>query len=59
MAGDPSTPEGLLAALAGVDMRSGRASYYVRAWTPIAKIIQSVTGNGRQQRQERMGEPGE
>jgi hypothetical protein len=59
MAGDPSTPEGLLAALAGVDMRSGRASYYVRAWTPIAKIIQSVTGNGRQQRQERMGEAGE
>ena len=45
--GDPSTPAGLLASLAGVDMHTGRASYYVRAWTPLAKLIQSMRGNGR------------
>jgi len=45
--GDPGTPEGLLAALAGVDMHPGRATFYVRAWTPLAKIIQSMRGNGR------------
>ena len=45
--GDPSTPAGLLAALASVDMQPHRASYYVRAWTPLAKIIQSTRGNGR------------
>jgi predicted metal-dependent phosphoesterase TrpH len=47
--GDPSTPAGLLAALANVDMQPGRASFYVRAWTPLAKIIQSMRGNGRRQ----------
>jgi predicted metal-dependent phosphoesterase TrpH len=45
--GDPGTPEGLLAALAGVDMHPARATFYVRAWTPLAKIIQSLRGNGR------------
>jgi hypothetical protein len=45
--GDPGTPDGLLAALAGVDMHPGRATFYVRAWTPLAKIIQSMRGNGR------------
>ena len=45
--GDPSTPEGLLAALASVDMHPARATFYVRAWTPLAKIIQSLRGNGR------------
>jgi predicted metal-dependent phosphoesterase TrpH len=45
--GDPSTPAGLLAALAGVDIHPYRASYYVRAWTPLAKLIQSIRGNGR------------
>lgn len=45
--GDPSTAAGLLAALATVDMQPGRASYYVRAWTPLAKLIQSMRGNGR------------
>jgi len=45
--GDPSTPEGLLASLAGIDIRPGRASLYVRAWTPLAKVIQSLRGNGR------------
>ncbi len=47
MTGDPGTPEGLLAALANVDMHPGRATFYVRAWTPLAKIIQSMRGNGR------------
>lgn len=59
LAGDPSTPEGLLAALAGVEMMPGRASYYVRAWTPLAKIIQSLMGNGRRRPQESTGETGE
>lgn len=45
--GDPSTPAGLLSALAGVDIQPHRASYYVRAWTPVAKLIQSMRGNGR------------
>lgn len=45
--GDPSTPEGLLAALGEIDMHPARASFYVRAWTPLAKMIQSMRGNGR------------
>jgi predicted metal-dependent phosphoesterase TrpH len=45
--GDPGTPAGLLASLARVDLEPHRASYYVRAWTPLAKIIQSMRGNGR------------
>ena len=45
--GDPSTPEGLLAAIRAVDMHPGRATFYVRAWTPLAKMIQSIRGNGR------------
>jgi hypothetical protein len=51
VAGDPSTPAGLLAVLASVDMQPHRASYYVRAWTPLAKIIQSARGNGRRRAQ--------
>jgi hypothetical protein len=45
--GDPSTPEGLLAALATAQIVPGRASYAVRLWTPIAKVIQRVNGNRR------------
>jgi hypothetical protein len=45
--GDPSTPEGLLASLASVKLIPGRATFYVRAWTPLAKLIQSRKGNGR------------
>jgi predicted metal-dependent phosphoesterase TrpH len=45
--GDPSTPAGLLAALPSVDMHPGRATFYVRAWTPLAKTIQRLRGNGR------------
>jgi predicted metal-dependent phosphoesterase TrpH len=48
MTGDPSTPEGLRAALAGpLDLIPGRASYVVRAVTPFAKLIQRARGNGR------------
>jgi hypothetical protein len=45
--GDPSTPAGLLAALRTVRMEPHRATLYVRAWTPVAKLIQSMRGNGR------------
>jgi predicted metal-dependent phosphoesterase TrpH len=45
--GDPSTPEGLLAALATARLVPGRATYYVRAITPIAKLVQRARGNGR------------
>jgi len=55
--GDPGTPAGLLAALAGVDFVPGRASFYVRAWTPLAKIIQSMRGNGRRRPQASEGQP--
>ncbi|MGD0862150.1 MAG: PHP domain-containing protein [Candidatus Limnocylindrales bacterium] len=56
LTGDAATPAGLLAALAGVDFVPGRASLYVRAWTPIAKIVQSMRGNGRRRTQQSMGE---
>jgi predicted metal-dependent phosphoesterase TrpH len=45
--GDPSTPEGLLAALATARLVPGRATYYARAITPIAKLVQRARGNGR------------
>ena len=54
--GYPGTPEGLLAALANVDFVPGRATFYVRAWTPIAKIVQSLRGNGRRRAHENTGE---
>ena len=48
MDGDPSTPAGLLAALAnGVELVPGRATYFVRLWTPVAKLVQRTRGNGR------------
>jgi predicted metal-dependent phosphoesterase TrpH len=47
LAGDPSTPEGLKAALPSVQMITGRASYFVRGVTPIATLIQRWRGNGR------------
>jgi predicted metal-dependent phosphoesterase TrpH len=50
--GDPSTPEGLLAAIGAVDLHPGRATFYVRAWTPLAKMIQSIRGNGRRRARE-------
>ena len=45
--GDPSTPAGLLAALPTADLVTGRASYAVRLWTPLAKGVQRARGNGR------------
>jgi predicted metal-dependent phosphoesterase TrpH len=42
--GDPSTPEGLLAALRGATLVAGRASFYVRLITPAAKLIQRSRG---------------
>lgn len=45
--GDPSTPAGLLAALGAVELMPGRASFIVRAWTPLAKLVQRTRGNRR------------
>ncbi len=45
--GNPSTPAGLLAALPSAELIGGRASFYVRLWTPIAKVVQRARGNGR------------
>ncbi len=45
--GDPSTPAGLLAALPSASLVPGRASYYVRAITPLAKLVQRARGRGR------------
>lgn len=45
--GDPSTPAGLLAALASAELVPGRASYAVRLVTPLAKVIQRARGRGR------------
>jgi len=48
LAGDPSTPDGLLEALRGPrELVTGRATYLVRAITPVAKVIQWARGNGR------------
>jgi predicted metal-dependent phosphoesterase TrpH len=44
---DPSTPEGLLAALTNVQLVPGRASYIVRTLTPISKIVNRARGNRR------------
>jgi len=35
-----------------VDFLPGRASFYVRAWSPVAKLVQSMRGNGRRHAQE-------
>jgi predicted metal-dependent phosphoesterase TrpH len=46
--GRPGTPDGLREALAGgIDVIPGRASYVVRGFTPIAKAVQRIRGNGR------------
>jgi predicted metal-dependent phosphoesterase TrpH len=43
--GDPSTAEGLLEALGGtVELVTGRASYYVRTFTPVAKLVHRLRG---------------
>ncbi len=45
--GDPSTPSGLLAALADAELIPGRATYFVRLLTPVSKVVQRLRGNGR------------
>ena len=45
--GDPSTANGLRAALATAELVTGRATVFVRAVTPIAKLVQRARGNGR------------
>ena len=45
--GDPSTPSGLLLALATAEVQPGRAAYFVRGVTPFAKLVQRARGNGR------------
>jgi hypothetical protein len=45
--GDPSTADGLLAALPTAELIGGRASYYVRLITPMAKAVQRLRGNRR------------
>jgi predicted metal-dependent phosphoesterase TrpH len=46
--GDPSTPEGLKAALAGPrELVTGRASAYVRLLGPAAMLLQRARGRGR------------
>ena len=48
--GDPSTPEGLKAALAGPrELTMGRASAYVWLLGPAAKLVQHARGRGRVQ----------
>jgi predicted metal-dependent phosphoesterase TrpH len=48
VSGDPSTPDGLRAALAGpLELRTGRASAYVRLLGPAAKLVQRARGRGR------------
>ena len=45
--GDPSTPAGLLAALPSTEIVPGRATFFVRLWTPVAKGVNRIRGNGR------------
>lgn len=47
LSGDPSTADGLRAALGGARLVPGRASILVRLVTPVAKVIQRTRGNRR------------
>jgi predicted metal-dependent phosphoesterase TrpH len=47
LSGDPSTPAGLLAALASAEIVPGRASYVVRGMTPVAKLVHWLRGERR------------
>ena len=54
--GDPSTPAGLLAALPPAELITGRATYVVRLWTPVAKVSNASEGTveaGPRSRHER------
>ena len=51
VSGDPSTPEGLRAALSGErHLVTGHGSAYARLVTPAAKLVQRLRGNGRDRR---------
>lgn len=41
------TAEELRALLPDATLVKGRATYYVRLWTPLAKLVQRLRGNGR------------
>jgi predicted metal-dependent phosphoesterase TrpH len=45
--GDPSTPEGLRAALPTGEIVPGRATFFVRGFTPVAKLVNRARGNRR------------
>lgn len=45
--GDPMSASEMRDALAGARLVLGRASLYVRGWTPFAKLVQRMRGNGR------------
>jgi predicted metal-dependent phosphoesterase TrpH len=45
--GDPSTPAGLLAALATLELVRGRATYFARLITPVSKVVNAARGNRR------------
>jgi predicted metal-dependent phosphoesterase TrpH len=47
LTGDPSTAAGLLAALPSAELVMGRATYFARLVTPVAKVVQRARGNGR------------
>jgi hypothetical protein len=42
-----SDAAGLRALLPSASIQQGRASYFVRLWTPAAKLVQRLRGNGR------------
>lgn len=42
-----STADELKVLLPHAEIMPGRASYYVRLWTPLAKLVNRVKGNGR------------
>ena len=47
LTGDPSTAEGLRAALPSAELVMGRATYFARLVTPVAKVLQRARGQGR------------
>ncbi len=47
VAGTPDGAVALLALLADATIIPGRASYLVRGWTPVAKVLQRIRGNRR------------
>lgn len=51
-----STAEEMRALLPHAQILPGRASYYVRLWTPIAKLVNRLRGNGRVQPTATAGE---